>query len=129
MAALSFTPDWSGCPLPGLIFPEIHQSEACCIFHFSLGLISSTVSLGLVFSSVWLVLGYKILEFTAKEANMHAIFMSTVVGSQKGGGSLWWSASLAAQDFWVHSLQWWRGSTNHRYCCFPARTIDAFPIV
>lgn len=86
MAALSFTPDWSGSPLPGLTFPEINQSEAGCIIRFSLGLISSTVSLGLVFSSVWLVLGHKILEFTAKEANMHVIFMSTVLGSRKGGG-------------------------------------------
>lgn len=80
MAALSFTPDWSGCPLPGLMFPEINQSEAGCIFCFSFGLISSTVSLGLVFSSVWLVLGHKILEFTAKEANMHVIFMSAMLG-------------------------------------------------
>lgn len=46
-------------------------------FPLLLGLISSTVSLGLVF---------KVLEFTAKEANMHAIFMSTVVGSQKARG-------------------------------------------
>lgn len=130
MAALSFTPDWSGCPLPGLMFPEINQSEAGCIFRFSFGLISSTVSLGLVFSSVWLVLGHKILEFTAKEANMHVIFMSAMLGGHRkmgchSGGVLPWHA----QGLWVRSLQWWRGSTNHRYCCFPARTIDAFAIV
>lgn len=71
------------------MFPEINQSEAGYIFHFSLGLISSTVSLGLVFSSVWLVLGHKVLEFTAKEANMHVIFMSAMLGlTEKWGVTL-----------------------------------------